>query len=219
MGQHAYKTLTMPKNHRFMLKIARKTPNFAIFHLFWVYFFPPSNRPKAYFFPSPLPNVFWSIYIPGSGGRNLDCWTPTATFWASHHHLGLPPSLSDDRTFEISASTKFAQCWCWIIMNKVEKCAIPVAFFLLPCEKQICYRVICLRLSTRPPWTSTLSTGCWTTRSALSTPWRRCLATRLWYRDALFTGRDASGGRCKSWAWWRLSTTTRMWPSGSGACL
>ena len=29
MGQHAYKTLTMPKNRRFMPKIARNTPNFA----------------------------------------------------------------------------------------------------------------------------------------------------------------------------------------------
>ena len=60
-------------------------------------------------------------------------------FLAFHHHLGLPPSYLV-RSFEISSSTKFAQCW--IIMNKVEKSAIPVAFFLLPSKKQICHRVM-----------------------------------------------------------------------------
>ena len=53
MGQQAYKTLTMPN-------IAQKTPNFTIFPLFWV-FFPPQTGQRPI---SPLPTVFWSIYIP-----------------------------------------------------------------------------------------------------------------------------------------------------------
>ena len=66
MGQHAYIALTMPKNHRFPLKKAQKTPNFAIFHLFWVYFFPQTGR-GLFFSPNPQQLVFWSIYIPGNG--------------------------------------------------------------------------------------------------------------------------------------------------------
>ena len=60
MGQHAYKTLTMPKNHRFMLKIARKTPNFAIFHLFWVYFFPQTGPTPIP--PTPLALQYFEVY-------------------------------------------------------------------------------------------------------------------------------------------------------------
>ena len=67
MGQHAYKTLTMPKNHRFMLKIARKTPNFAIFHLFWVYFFPPQTGPRPIFFPPPCRTYFEVYTSPDQG--------------------------------------------------------------------------------------------------------------------------------------------------------
>ena len=36
---------------------------------------------------------------------------------------------------------------------------------------------------------------------------------------ALGADRDATGGRCNSWAWWRLSTTTRRWLNVSGAGL
>ena len=61
-GQHAYKAPPMPINHRFMLKIARKTHNFAIFHLFLVYFFPQTG-PRPIFLPPPQPIIFWSIYI------------------------------------------------------------------------------------------------------------------------------------------------------------
>ena len=50
------------------------------------------------------------------------------------------PFLSGDGTFEITASTRFAQCW--IIMTKVEKSAVPVAFFLLPSKEQLCYKVM-----------------------------------------------------------------------------
>ena len=63
MGQHAYKNLTMPKNHRFMPKIARKTHNFEFFHLFLVYLFPKTG-PRPIFFPLPPAPIFWSIYIP-----------------------------------------------------------------------------------------------------------------------------------------------------------
>ena len=61
MGQHAYKTLAMPKNHRFMPKIARKTPNFAFFHLFLAYFFPQTG-PRPIFLPPP-PSAFILKYI------------------------------------------------------------------------------------------------------------------------------------------------------------
>ena len=36
---------------------------------------------------------------------------------------------------------------------------------------------------------------------------------------ALGADRDATGGRCNSWAWWRLSTNTRRWLNVSGAGL
>ena len=105
-------------------------------------------------------------------------------------------------------------------MNKVEKSAIPVAFFLLPCEEQICHSVMFeafheASVDINPEyWLLDHEIG---TSNAVKEVFAS--ATRLWYRDALFTGRDASVGRCKSWAWWRLSTTTRRWPSGSGAGL
>ena len=36
---------------------------------------------------------------------------------------------------------------------------------------------------------------------------------------ALGADRDATGGRCNTWAWWRLSTNTRRWLNVSGAGL
>ena len=59
MGQHAYIALTMPKNHRFPLKKAQKTPNFAIFHLFWVYFFPQTGR--GLFFSPPHNSSYFEV--------------------------------------------------------------------------------------------------------------------------------------------------------------
>ena len=48
--------------------------------------------------------------------------------------------LSGDGTFEVTKSTKFAQMW--IIMTKLDKSAIPVAFYLLPSKEQIAYKLM-----------------------------------------------------------------------------
>ena len=64
----------MPINHRFMLKIARKTPNFAIFHLFWVYFLPPQTGPRPIFSLPPAERILKYIHprIRGKKPRLLD---------------------------------------------------------------------------------------------------------------------------------------------------
>ena len=77
-----------------------------------------------------LPFCIVDHIIPGRSGHVLGFSSPS----------GIATFLSGDRTFEILASTKFAQCW--IIMNKVEKSAIPVAFFLLPSKEKICHHVM-----------------------------------------------------------------------------
>ena len=107
-------------------------------------------------------------------------------------------------------------------MNKVEKSATPVAFFLLPSKEKICHHVMfeafhetSVDIINPEYWLLDYEIG---TIDTLKEVFGNQTVV-LWYRDALFTGRDASGGRCKSWAWWRLSTTTRKWPSGSGAGL
>ena len=64
----------MPKNHRFMLKIARKTPNFAIFHLFWVYFSPLKQTQGLFFSLPPAERILKYIHprIRGKKPRLLD---------------------------------------------------------------------------------------------------------------------------------------------------
>ena len=82
-----------------------------------------------------LPFCIADRIIPGRSGRVLGFSSPSGIAL-----MASATFLSGDGTFEITASTKFAQCW--IIVTKVEKSAIPVAFFLLPSKEQSCSRVM-----------------------------------------------------------------------------
>ena len=105
--------------------------------------FPPV--PKSWDFEIPpefkvtfdsLPFLIADIEIPGrDANRILGFSSPAGIALMESAEF-----LSGDGTFEVTKSTQFAQMW--IIMTKLDKSAIPVAFYLLPSKEQIAYKLM-----------------------------------------------------------------------------
>ena len=109
----------------------KKDNNFPSIPKDWEFEIPPEFKVTL----DGLPFMIADHTIPGRSGRVLGFSSPSGIAL-----MESAPFLSGDGTFEITASTRFAQCW--IIMTKVEKSAVPVAFFLLPSKEQLCYKVM-----------------------------------------------------------------------------